>query len=344
MGNCFETVEHNRFVNINLSTRIASRGTRLLILQKDVITMQKFCKRSGSAKPFISLFSALMSLLLIFISVVSVCAESYLTMNGFSFLCNSSDEAIIYSYDERNTDVEIPKTFLGSKVVEIANYAFMGNASMTSISFDKSVYLRKIGISAFANCTGLKNISIAESIESISQSAFQGCSNLERVEFSCKNLSVIPSYAFANCQSLKRVNLPDGLTKIEAYAFSNCGQLSTVFIPDSVTYIDPKAFDNSLDIIIVASKNSYAEDFAIEHSLPFISIDEFILGDVNCDTRVDITDVTEIQKYLAKLINLFEPALYNADTDANYIINILDATEIQKFLAKLPSSFDNILN
>lgn len=306
--------------------------------------MQKHCTKSNKAKLIRHTFSVFISIMLACATFISVYAESFLIINGFSFLCNSSDEAVIYSYDERETEVVIPKTIIGSRVVGIAEYAFMRNTSMTSISFNESIYLKKIGISAFANCTNLKSVELNDSIESIATSAFHGCTNLEEIQFNRCKLTEIPDYAFSNCSSLKRIKIPDGVTKIGAYAFDNCTELTTVFIPDSVTEIDLNAFANTSQVIIVSSTDSYANTYATENNISFLSKDLFCIGDVNRDGNINILDATQIQKYLAHIVDLAEPALTNADTDLNCKINILDATEIQKFLAKLPSHFDEIEN
>lgn len=60
-----------------------------------------------------------------------------------------------------------------------------------------------------------------------------------------------------------------------------------------------------------------------------------LIGDVNCDGKINILDATEIQKHLAKMVTLNEQQLIIADTNHDGKINILDATQIQKFLAKL---------
>ncbi len=62
---------------------------------------------------------------------------------------------------------------------------------------------------------------------------------------------------------------------------------------------------------------------------------EFETGDVNCDSKVNIKDVTAIQKFLAKLIDFTDEVKMLADYNGDGIINIKDATTIQKKLANL---------
>lgn len=61
--------------------------------------------------------------------------------------------------------------------------------------------------------------------------------------------------------------------------------------------------------------------------------DDFEIGDVNMDEKLNIRDATLIQKYLAMLADLDEAALALADFDQNGKVNVKDATAIQKFLA-----------
>jgi len=52
----------------------------------------------------------------------------------------------------------------------------------------------------------------------------------------------LESEAFASCQSVKSVTLPEGITHIHAEAFSHCKSLEKVILPDSLTYIGEEAF------------------------------------------------------------------------------------------------------
>ena len=63
--------------------------------------------------------------------------------------------------------------------------------------------------------------------------------------------------------------------------------------------------------------------------------DEFELGDVNKDSKLNIKDVTAVQKFLAKLLDFDEEAAMLADYNGDGNLNIKDATTIQKKLANL---------
>ena len=60
----------------------------------------------------------------------------------------------------------------------------------------------------------------------------------------------------------------------------------------------------------------------------------FEIGDTNCDGIISISDVTDIQRHLAELIQFNDEQLALADTDGNGVINIADATRLQMYLAE----------
>ena len=63
--------------------------------------------------------------------------------------------------------------------------------------------------------------------------------------------------------------------------------------------------------------------------------DTNIKGDADFNGRVDINDVTVIQKHVAKSVKLEDYKLQNADFNGDGTVNISDATAIQKHIAKM---------
>ncbi len=59
-----------------------------------------------------------------------------------------------------------------------------------------------------------------------------------------------------------------------------------------------------------------------------------LVGDVNLDGRVDVRDVTAIQRHLAEQEPLSEQALALADTNGDGAVTIDDATHLQRYLAE----------
>lgn len=66
-------------------------------------------------------------------------------------------------------------------------------------------------------------------------------------------------------------------------------------------------------------------------TIPPVIVDGLTYGDVNLDEKIDIADVTAIQKHIASLAPLTGNGLLVADVDANGTVNIKDATKIQMY-------------
>ena len=64
-------------------------------------------------------------------------------------------------------------------------------------------------------------------------------------------------------------------------------------------------------------------------------IDAGIIGDVNGDSKVDVTDATLLQQYLAEMAELSPAQLAVADTNGDGKIDVTDATAIQNYIAEL---------
>ena len=64
-----------------------------------------------------------------------------------------------------------------------------------------------------------------------------------------------------------------------------------------------------------------------------------ILGDVNQDGVIDISDATLIQRYVAKLVTFTNSQAIAADVNRDGLINMTDVTYVQRYVAKIISSF-----
>ena len=75
----------------------------------------------------------------------------------------------------------------------------------------------------------------------IYSSAFADCNKLTGVVIP-DGVTVIGNYAFYNCENLKSIVIADSVTSIGDKAFSNCTSLTSIVIPDNVTSIGEYAF------------------------------------------------------------------------------------------------------
>lgn len=103
--------------------------------------------------------------------------------------------------------------------------------------------VKKIGDSAFKNCTTLKSIEIPEEVTAIGTSAFTNCSALESVVIP-SSVTEIGYTAFSECKKLTEVTIPENVELINTYAFMNCSSLSVVHCtPTTVPNLGWFAFD-----------------------------------------------------------------------------------------------------
>lgn len=80
----------------------------------------------------------------------------------------------------------------------------------------------------------------------------------------------------------------------------------------------------------------FSVSFRATDSVPEINRKGYILGDTDNSGEININDCTDIQRYLASLINVEDVNYCAIDTNCNGIVSISDATVIQKYLAGLP--------
>lgn len=65
----------------------------------------------------------------------------------------------------------------------------------------------------------------------------------------------------------------------------------------------------------------------------------FMLGDVDNDGTLSISDATEIQKFIVETVDFNDDQILAADVDDSGYVDILDVSTIQKRLADIIDSF-----
>jgi hypothetical protein len=95
--------------------------------------------------------------------------------------------------------------------------------SLSSITIPDSV--TSIGDSSFSGCSGLISVTISEGVTSIGDYTFSGCSSLTGITIP-EGITSIGGSAFYGCSSLSSITIPEGVTSIGYYAFRDCSSLS----------------------------------------------------------------------------------------------------------------------
>ena len=87
----------------------------------------------------------------------------------------------------------------------------------------------KIGIAAFAGCSGLQGVTIPGSVTEIGEFAFSGCSGLTRVTIPSSVTAI--GYAFDGCSGLNAVYwLADANCTVDVYAFFGIASPATLYV------------------------------------------------------------------------------------------------------------------
>ena len=175
---------------------------------------------------------------------------------------------------------------LPEEITTIEKFALYNCASLKEITGLEKVVT--FGDRALMNCSALQTVTVGNGAQSIGFGAFEGCTsiramtlpfvgatpnentylgyifgaahpdfakgfypqNLSRITLSdaCQTLG---NYAFFECESLKEVVIPTGLTSIGVRAFYGCISLWSIRLPDTVTTIRELAFANCDALIFI---------------------------------------------------------------------------------------------
>lgn len=109
-----------------------------------------------------------------------------------------------------------------------------------------------------------------------------------------KPVTIIAVGAFANCDNIVSISIPNGIVSIEHYAFYNCNKLSSISIPASVTNIDETAFVNCSGIESISVDNCNEIFSSVNNCL--IKDGTIVLGCKNSIIPTDFS-VNTIGKY-----------------------------------------------
>jgi hypothetical protein len=151
-------------------------------------------------------------------------SKLFTTEDGYIFY-EDGDTCYLVGYTGSETELVLPESCHG-KSYEIYQSAFQLNIFLTSVTIPDSV--TSIGEEAFYGCSRLTSITIPDSVTSIGKDAFAICQSLTSVTIG-NGVTSISKAAFWWCENLTSVTIPDSVTSIGDGAFYGCDSLSTVY-------------------------------------------------------------------------------------------------------------------
>jgi hypothetical protein len=185
--------------------------------------------------------------------------EDFLVRNG-----------VLYLYKGKGGAITIPDT-----VNTIDRYTFYENTQITELTLPSSV--SRIEDFAFSNCTNLKMVTLTDAVEYIGYYAFSQCSSLTTVNVKKTGVNktgkgMIDGNAFSECRKLKKLSIPDGISRIGIWAFGNCRSLTEVLLPEGLKYLDSLAFDYCSGLSKVEFKGTLEEiGYRVFNETPFLN-------------------------------------------------------------------------
>lgn len=190
---------------------------------------------------------------------------------------------------------------------------------------------------SFKDCSYLVSMTIPNTIDKISSQCFMNCTSLTTVNIP-KSVKSIESESFAGCSQLNTLIIPCTTETLGENAFKDCTNLGSLLIPYAVNNIADNTFDNCPNLKIICYKNSYAEDYAIEHDIPYSLISYTLDEDITQNSENLVTSGV-VYKHVQNLLNKINAHINNKNNphdDSTFnnstitqgtLINILDTDE-----------------
>ena len=282
------------------------------------------------------------------------------------------DSVTSIEYETFSWCTSLASVTIPDSVTSIGAYAFDHCYALTAVTIPDSV--TKIGFRAFVNCIALTSVTIPDSVTSIDDFAFNGCNKLTEINVSAENSkyaspdgvlfdkqakqliqypigntrksytipdgteSISPN-AFSGCKALNAVTLPDSMTDIGFSAFYNCAFLNAVTFPRDLQSIGYDAFSCCHNVTFSGYAGSYAETYANDFNIPFKVIEKTeskpLLGDLNSDNLVTVSDAIMLARIVAedKSLKTTKEMIAAADYNKDGSITADDTTALLKALA-----------
>ena len=281
--------------------------------------------------------------------------ESFVFDGSVNALTSIASEA--FADDPKLKNFEVPTT-----VTYIGTSAFLNTPALETVTFKEAATIKTIGNSAFSY-SGIKTISLPESVTKIEKQAFDNCTNLKTIDIP-KNVTTIETGAFNFCDNLTAINVDaannyyaslDGMltdknkttlvtfpagkadsrytlipnfTTVGQYAFYSSNKVTNVTFPKTVTEIKTRA--------LALCKNLKSLSFMGEDNVPTLTNDITYQSSSNKDITIFVR-----KKWYEKSANDVAVANYNA-TFKEVHPSFVTAEGYDRGTEFFPTSVDNV--
>lgn len=201
---------------------------------------------------------------------------SYGAFAGCTSITSASISSSSIRGDAFHDCTALTEVTLGESVSSIKGSAFVGCTGLKEITIPGSV--TEILANPFVSCSSLKEIKVVSNnkyftakngvlyskdlktyiafpggqssvkilntVETIGDYAFYGCSGLKSIDIP-NSVTTISERAFYGCNGLTSIEIPNSITKIGNFAFTKCEGITRITIPNSVEKVGTSAFATS---------------------------------------------------------------------------------------------------
>ena len=136
---------------------------------------------------------------------------------------------------------------------------YIGNQLVEDVMIPEDITIIGDQLRNYRHMTTLK---FHNRVERIKDGAFAGCIGLKKVELP-EGITKISRQLFYGCKNLVSVHIPDNYRSIEKEAFSSCTSLKNILLPSSLEMIGENAFkDSGLSEITIPERVNKIEGWA----------------------------------------------------------------------------------
>lgn len=197
----------------------------------------------------------------------------------------ADDKVAVTGYNGSVRAVYIPETIDGKTVTKVV----LKDLDIDEVIFPKTAeecrlfgcavkYVNVVNSNSYFYCDNIEAIYIEDGVAEVNSSLLRsGEENIRRVRMP-ETITKIGGHTFSSCKKLEYIEIPEGVTEIGEYAFGNCSMLTEITLPDGVSVISEALLSgcDSLKTVRLGSGVKIIEDGAFNHcdSLSEIEIPE----------------------------------------------------------------------